>query len=172
MPEPRWELARPALPQSITCSTSSPAGPCAGGGGDRAIAAEQGVVHQGGEALLQAVGVGGLGGEALVQFEQHVVGQQRLAAQVQAAGVVAGQIEQVAHEHAHALGLLLDQMQGGGLGAAAQQAEAADRAGLRSQPTGIGAWEGGWGPCWHGLSKLTSASRAAALPAPERHRSN
>jgi hypothetical protein len=122
-------------------------------------------------AGIQAQAAGGLGGHALVQFEQHVVGQQRLDAQVQAAGVVAGQIEQVAHEHAHALGLLLDQQQGGGLGAAAQQAEAADRAGLRSQPTGIGAWEGGWGPCWHGLSKLTSASRAAALPAPVRHRS-
>jgi hypothetical protein len=48
-----------------------------------------------------------------VQLEQHVVGQQRLAAQVQAAGVVAGQIEQVGHEGSHALGLLLDQLQGG-----------------------------------------------------------
>jgi hypothetical protein len=116
MPEPRWGLARSAVPgpRSITCSTSSPAGPVLGGGGDRAIAAEQGVVHQGGEALLQAVGVGGLEGEALVQFEQHVVGQQRLAAQVQATGIVAGQIEQVVHERGHALGLLLDQLKGGG----------------------------------------------------------
>jgi hypothetical protein len=64
--------------------------PCAGGEGDWAW---PGVVHQGGEALLQA----------------------------QATGVVAGQIEQVAHERAHALGLLLDQQQGGGLGAAVQQ---------------------------------------------------
>jgi hypothetical protein len=141
----------------------------AGGEGDGAIAVEQGVVHQGGEALLQAVGVGGgaggggagiqaqaaggLGGHALVQFEQHVVGQQRLDAQVQAAGIVAGQVEQVGHEGAHALGFLLDQLQGGGLGTAAQQAlgvagdqgdrcaqfVVADWAGLRSQPTGAGA---------------------------------
>jgi hypothetical protein len=98
----------------------------------------QGVVHQGGEALLQAVGVGvgaghlgaclqaqaagSLGGHALVQVEQHVVGQKRLAAQVQAAGVVAGLVEQGAHERAHALGLLLDQLKGGGLGTATQQA--------------------------------------------------
>jgi hypothetical protein len=108
----------------------------AGGEGDGAIAVEQGVVHQGGEALLQAAGVGGgaggdgaglqaqaaggLGGEALMELEQHVVGQQRLAAQVQAAGVVGGQVEEVAHERAHALGFLLDQQQGGGLGAAGQ----------------------------------------------------
>jgi hypothetical protein len=83
--------------------------PCAGGQGDGAIAVEPGVVHQGGEALLQAAGVG--------------VGAGRLGTglQAQAAGVVAGQIKQVAHERAHALGFLLDQLQGGGLGTAAQQ---------------------------------------------------
>jgi hypothetical protein len=64
----------------------------AGGEGDQAGggAAEEGVVHQGGEALRQAVGV--------------------------AAGMTAGQIEQVGDERAHPLGLLLDQLQGGGWG--------------------------------------------------------
>jgi hypothetical protein len=73
----------------------------------------------GGQLELQAAG--GLGGEALVQFEQHVVGMEGAAAQVQAAGIVAGQVEQVAHQGAHALGLLLDQSQGRRLGAAALQ---------------------------------------------------
>jgi hypothetical protein len=75
-----------------------PGGAGAGSEGDRAGggAVEQGVVHQGGEALLQAVGV--------------------------AAGMIAGQIEQVGDERAHPLGLLLDQLQCGGLGTAAQQA--------------------------------------------------
>jgi hypothetical protein len=45
-----------------------------------------------------------------------------LASQVQAAGIVAGQVEQVGDERAHALGLLLDQQQGGWLGRTAQQA--------------------------------------------------
>jgi hypothetical protein len=59
--------------------------------------------------------------------------------QVQAAGIVAGQVKQVGDERAHALGLLLDQQQGGGLGAAAQQVVVADWAGLHSQPAGAGA---------------------------------
>jgi hypothetical protein len=55
---------------------------------------------------------------------------------VQAAGIVAGQVEQVAHQRAHALGLLLDQLQGGRLGAAALQFVVEDSAGLRSRPAG------------------------------------
>jgi hypothetical protein len=66
-----------------------------------------------------------------VQLEQHVVGMEGAAAQVEAAGIVAGQVEQVAHQRAHALGLLLDQLQGGGLGAAV-----GDSAALRSRPAG------------------------------------
>ena len=58
----------------------------------------------------------GTGGEALEGVEQHILGVDRLAAQMQAAGILAGQIEHVAHHGAHALGLGGDQGQGGSQG--------------------------------------------------------
>ena len=65
------------------------------------------------------------GGQPLVGLHQGLISQDRPPPQLQPAGILAGQIEQIAHQAAHALGLLLNEPQGRGAGLQARLAQQA-----------------------------------------------